>query len=160
MLLEIRYSGVQCQELQRRSQRAAETRRRILNGALDLFVANGYGATNLQAVADRAGVAIQTIYFVFGTSASCSRSLSTSRSSETTSRSPRWSGHGSAPPWRRRPPTPCCTRTCGYRRRPVPCVGHHRHGRHRDRRRGRATAASRRAAPAHRAHGRCRGSGR
>ena len=49
-----------------RSQRAAETRRRILDAALDLFVANGYGATNLQEVADRAGVAIQTIYFVFG----------------------------------------------------------------------------------------------
>ncbi|MCW3819300.1 TetR/AcrR family transcriptional regulator [Micromonospora sp. DR5-3] len=49
-----------------RSERAAETRRRILDAALDLFVANGYGATKLQEVADRAGVAIQTIYFVFG----------------------------------------------------------------------------------------------
>ncbi|PZG21156.1 TetR/AcrR family transcriptional regulator [Micromonospora craterilacus] len=50
----------------KRSQRAADTRRRILDAAHDLFVANGYGATNLQEVADRAGVAIQTIYFVFG----------------------------------------------------------------------------------------------
>jgi AcrR family transcriptional regulator len=50
----------------KRSQRAAETRRRILDAARKLFVANGYGATNLQEVADRAGVAIQTIYFVFG----------------------------------------------------------------------------------------------
>lgn len=50
----------------KRSQRAADTRRRILDAARDLFVANGYGATNLQEVADRAGVAIQTIYFVFG----------------------------------------------------------------------------------------------
>jgi AcrR family transcriptional regulator len=30
-----------------------------------LFVAQGYGATSLQEVADRAGVAVQTIYFVF-----------------------------------------------------------------------------------------------
>lgn len=52
--------------VKKRSQRAAETRRRILDAAHDLFVANGYGATNLQEVADRAGVAIQTIYFVFG----------------------------------------------------------------------------------------------
>jgi AcrR family transcriptional regulator len=50
----------------KQSQRAADTRRRILEAAHDLFVANGYGATNLQEVADRAGVAIQTIYFVFG----------------------------------------------------------------------------------------------
>jgi AcrR family transcriptional regulator len=50
----------------KQSQRAADTRRRILDAAHDLFVGNGYGATNLQEVADRAGVAIQTIYFVFG----------------------------------------------------------------------------------------------
>jgi AcrR family transcriptional regulator len=50
----------------KRTQRAADTRRRILDAAHDLFVANGYGATNLQEVAERAGVAIQTIYFVFG----------------------------------------------------------------------------------------------
>ncbi|MFJ8582919.1 TetR/AcrR family transcriptional regulator [Micromonospora sp. NPDC093277] len=49
-----------------RTQRAAETRGRILDAARELFITNGYGATNLQEVADRAGVAIQTIYFVFG----------------------------------------------------------------------------------------------
>lgn len=52
--------------VQKRTQRAAETRGRILDAARELFVTNGYGATNLQEVADRAGVAIQTIYFVFG----------------------------------------------------------------------------------------------
>jgi AcrR family transcriptional regulator len=52
--------------VKKRTQRAAETRERILDAARDLFVTNGYGATNLQEVADRAGVAIQTIYFVFG----------------------------------------------------------------------------------------------
>ena len=50
----------------RRAEKAQETRRRIIEAASDLFVADGYGATNLQEVADRAGVAVQTIYFVFG----------------------------------------------------------------------------------------------
>jgi AcrR family transcriptional regulator len=50
----------------RRTQKAAETRRRILEAARDLFVEHGYGATNLQDVAATAGVAVQTIYFVFG----------------------------------------------------------------------------------------------
>ncbi|MFJ2032259.1 TetR/AcrR family transcriptional regulator [Streptosporangium sp. NPDC087985] len=50
----------------KRAQKAQETRRRILAAALELFVRDGYGATNLQDVADRAGVAVQTIYFVFG----------------------------------------------------------------------------------------------
>ena len=34
--------------------------------AARLFVASGYGATTLQGVADEAGVAVQTIYAVFG----------------------------------------------------------------------------------------------
>jgi len=50
----------------KRAEKAQETRRRIVQAATDLFVADGYGATNLQDVADRAGVAVQTIYFVFG----------------------------------------------------------------------------------------------
>ncbi|MEU7004071.1 helix-turn-helix domain-containing protein [Nonomuraea sp. NPDC046570] len=50
----------------KRAQKAQETRRRILKAALELFVQDGYGATNLQDIADRAGVAVQTIYFVFG----------------------------------------------------------------------------------------------
>ncbi|MEU7895249.1 helix-turn-helix domain-containing protein [Nonomuraea sp. NPDC049152] len=50
----------------KRAQKAKETRRRILAAALELFVQDGYGATNLQDVADKAGVAVQTIYFVFG----------------------------------------------------------------------------------------------
>jgi len=50
----------------RRAEKAQQTRRRIIEAAADLFVADGYGATNLQDVADRAGVAVQTIYFVFG----------------------------------------------------------------------------------------------
>ncbi|MEU7115136.1 TetR/AcrR family transcriptional regulator [Streptomyces sp. NPDC046182] len=45
--------------------KAQETRRRIIEAAGALFVEQGYGATKLQEVADRAGVAVQTIYFVF-----------------------------------------------------------------------------------------------
>ena len=50
----------------KRSQRAAETRARIREAARELFLERGYGATPLQDVADRAGVAVQTIYFTFG----------------------------------------------------------------------------------------------
>jgi AcrR family transcriptional regulator len=50
----------------KRAQKSQETRGRIRQAALELFTRDGYGATNLQDVADRAGVAIQTIYFVFG----------------------------------------------------------------------------------------------
>ncbi|BCJ75355.1 TetR family transcriptional regulator [Catellatospora sp. IY07-71] len=50
----------------KRTQKAAETRRSILDAARDLFVEHGYGATNMQEVAARAGVAVQTVYFVFG----------------------------------------------------------------------------------------------
>jgi AcrR family transcriptional regulator len=50
----------------KRAEKARETRRRIIEAARELFIADGYGATPLQDVADRAGVAVQTIYFVFG----------------------------------------------------------------------------------------------
>lgn len=50
----------------KRAEKAKQTRQRILDAARDLFVEHGYGATNLQEVATHAGVAVQTIYFVFG----------------------------------------------------------------------------------------------
>lgn len=49
----------------KRAERSRRTREKIIEAARELFVAQGYGATNLQEVADRAGVAVQTIYFVF-----------------------------------------------------------------------------------------------
>lgn len=49
-----------------RAEKARETRQRILAAARQLFVAQGYGATSLQEIADEAGVAVQTIYFGFG----------------------------------------------------------------------------------------------
>ncbi|MDE3721212.1 TetR/AcrR family transcriptional regulator [Nocardiopsis sp. N85] len=49
----------------KRTERARRTRERIIEAARELFVEQGYGATNLQEVADRAGVAVQTVYYVF-----------------------------------------------------------------------------------------------
>jgi AcrR family transcriptional regulator len=50
----------------RQADRARDTRRRIVAAAGELFIEQGYGATSLVQVAERAGVAVQTIYFVFG----------------------------------------------------------------------------------------------
>ena len=52
-----------------RDERAAVTRRRIVDAARRRFFADGYAATTLQAVAGEAGVAVQTIYAVFGSKA-------------------------------------------------------------------------------------------
>jgi AcrR family transcriptional regulator len=53
-------------QMSKQAQKAHQTRQRILEAARDLFVQDGYGATHLKDVASRAGVAVQTIYFVFG----------------------------------------------------------------------------------------------
>ena len=58
----------------RRAQ-ALQTRRSILHAAYELFVANGYAATSLQAIAERAGVAVQTVYAVFGSKRQLLREL-------------------------------------------------------------------------------------
>jgi AcrR family transcriptional regulator len=50
----------------KREEQAKATRRAILEAAQRLFVANGYGATSIRAIADEAGVAVQTVYAVFG----------------------------------------------------------------------------------------------
>lgn len=50
----------------KQSEKARQTRRRVVDAARELFVEQGYGATTLQAVADRGQVAVQTIYFTFG----------------------------------------------------------------------------------------------
>jgi AcrR family transcriptional regulator len=52
-----------------RREKAAQTRVRILEAAYRLFSAGGYEATTMQVVAEAAGVAVQTVYFVFGTKA-------------------------------------------------------------------------------------------
>src|SRR5262249_45149622 len=47
--------------------RRQATRRRIAEAAAALFTERGYAATTLQAIADAAGVHVQTIYQAFGT---------------------------------------------------------------------------------------------
>ena len=46
----------------RREEQAAETRRRIVDAARDLFGTRGYAGTTIDAVATTAGVSLQTIY--------------------------------------------------------------------------------------------------
>ena len=50
----------------RRQEQASETRVRILRAAHDLFVGKGYGRTTIAEIAERAGVAVETVYAAFG----------------------------------------------------------------------------------------------
>ncbi|MFA1546320.1 TetR/AcrR family transcriptional regulator [Actinomadura chokoriensis] len=50
----------------KRAEGSRRTRERAIKAARELFVAQSYGATSLQEVGDQAGVAVQTVYFVFG----------------------------------------------------------------------------------------------
>jgi AcrR family transcriptional regulator len=50
-----------------RAEQAAQTRLRILDASGDLFAERGYVATTIDAVAARAGVAVDTVYAIFGT---------------------------------------------------------------------------------------------
>jgi len=52
-----------------RAEKARLTRRRVVAAAAELFLDQGYGATKLDQVAARAGVAVQTVYFHFGNKA-------------------------------------------------------------------------------------------
>ena len=49
-----------------RAARARETRRRVVAAALRLFVEHGYMPTTMAAIAQEAGVAVQTLYLAFG----------------------------------------------------------------------------------------------
>src|SRR4029077_8936114 len=48
-------------------RRGSDTRRRIEDAAALLFTRDGYTATTMQAVADEAGVHVQTIYLAYRT---------------------------------------------------------------------------------------------
>lgn len=50
-----------------RADRARQTRRRMLDSAHELFVAEGYAATTMERIASRADVAVQTLYYSFRT---------------------------------------------------------------------------------------------
>jgi AcrR family transcriptional regulator len=49
-----------------RDEQAARTRVRILDAAAELFLEDGYGRTTMKGIADRAGVARDTVHAVFG----------------------------------------------------------------------------------------------
>lgn len=50
-------------------EKAQRTRNRICAAGKDLFLTRGYGATTINEIAKAAGVAHQTVYFVFGSKA-------------------------------------------------------------------------------------------
>ena len=52
-----------------RAERAAATRRKVLDAAVPLFVEHGYLETTMAALAAAAGVAVQTLYLSFGSKA-------------------------------------------------------------------------------------------
>lgn len=53
-------------ESPRRDEQARETRRRLLDAAYRLFLEQGYSAATIPAIAEEAGVAVPTVYWVFG----------------------------------------------------------------------------------------------
>ena len=53
-------------ENRNRREQARQTRLRVLDAARRLFVRDGYASTSIQALAEEAGVAVQTIYASFG----------------------------------------------------------------------------------------------
>ncbi len=58
-----------------RQEKAELTRARIRDAARRLFAGRGYGATTLVSIARDAGVAVQTVYAVYGSKAAILRSL-------------------------------------------------------------------------------------
>ena len=50
-----------------RADKARANRRRMRAAALVLFTDRGYASTSMQAIAAEAGMAVQTLYFTFGT---------------------------------------------------------------------------------------------
>jgi AcrR family transcriptional regulator len=58
-----------------REQHAAVTRRAILQAARELFAEQGFANTTVKGLAERAGVAVQTIYATFGSKAGVAMGL-------------------------------------------------------------------------------------
>jgi AcrR family transcriptional regulator len=49
----------------RRAEKAAQTRRSVIDAATELFLARGYASTTIEAIAQRADVAVETVYSRF-----------------------------------------------------------------------------------------------
>jgi AcrR family transcriptional regulator len=60
-----------------RTQRAAETRSRIALAARELFAEHGFAGTTVASIAERAGVAIPTVYATYGSKGAIVRALLT-----------------------------------------------------------------------------------
>src|SRR4051794_23682077 len=60
---------------QLRRDQAADTRRRILQAAQELFERDGYVATSIAAIASTAGVSLKTVYLVFETKSGLLRAV-------------------------------------------------------------------------------------
>lgn len=58
-----------------RREQAADTRRRILHAAQELFERDGYVATSMAAIASAAGVSLKTVYLAFETKSGLLRAL-------------------------------------------------------------------------------------
>ena len=58
-----------------RREQARATRRRIVDRAYELFCEHGYTATTMEMIADAAGVAVQTVHYVFRTKATLLREV-------------------------------------------------------------------------------------
>ena len=52
-------------KLTHRQRQALDTQRMIISAARDLFLEQGYGLTTIEAISERAGVAVSTVYAVF-----------------------------------------------------------------------------------------------
>ncbi len=60
-----------------RQERANDTRRRITTASLELFADCGYWSTTIAAIAEAAGVTVQTVYATFGSKAGIMKALLT-----------------------------------------------------------------------------------
>lgn len=58
-----------------RESRAAETRARIATAARELFAEHGFAGTTVASIAERAGVAVPTVYATYGTKGAIVRAL-------------------------------------------------------------------------------------
>jgi AcrR family transcriptional regulator len=68
-------SDVKARPGQARRDRARATRRKIVDSAYRLFCEQGYALTTMEAIAVEAGVAVQTVYYVFRTKAALLREV-------------------------------------------------------------------------------------
>ncbi len=75
MLYSIEMRDVKSPTGSLRAEQAAVTTRRILEAARRGFADAGYAATTLREIASEAGVAVQTVYAVFGSKANILRAL-------------------------------------------------------------------------------------